>query len=58
MRSMSCYHTIPSLRAEGVVLAEDHVLLGAVERLPHPDAPLERSAHIRIGIGTPTDDLV
>jgi hypothetical protein len=41
-----------------LLLAEDHVLLGAVERLPHAYAPLQCPAHLAIEIGMPTDHLV
>src|SRR5262245_10285332 len=44
--------------ARHLLLTEDHVLLRAVVRLPHADAPLQCTAHIAIEIGMSTDDLV
>src|SRR5262245_7964082 len=41
-----------------LLLAEDHVLLRAIVRLPHADAPLQCSAHVAIEVGMSSDDLV
>lgn len=37
-----------------VLLAEDHVLFGAVERPPGVDAPLQRAADVRIEVVMPS----
>ena len=41
-----------------VLLAEDHVALGAVQRLPVADAPLQRAAHARRQVGVAAEHLL
>ncbi|MGY4568104.1 MULTISPECIES: hypothetical protein [Bradyrhizobium] len=41
-----------------VLLAEDHVLFGAVEHPPGMDAPLQRASDVRLEVGMPSAQLV
>ncbi|MGY4473610.1 hypothetical protein ACVILL_001024 [Bradyrhizobium sp. USDA 3364] len=41
-----------------VLLAEDHVLFGAVERPPGVDAPLQSAADVRVQVMMPSAQLV
>jgi hypothetical protein len=41
-----------------VLLAEDHVLLGAIERSPRIDAPLQRATDVRVEIGMTPAQLI
>ena len=46
------------MRPGFVRLAEDHVLLGTMQRPPRIDAPLQRAANVRVQRGMPSAQLV
>src|SRR5206468_5541500 len=41
-----------------VLLTEDHIAAGTVERPPPGDAALQGAAHARVNLGTPTANLL
>ena len=43
--------------ARRVLLAEDHILLGSVQRPPRPHAPLQRAADARADLGMATPQI-
>lgn len=55
----ACVGEVGQTQTTGLVLlAEDHVLFGAVKRSPGIDAPLQRASDVRVEVGMPSAQFV